>query len=178
MIKRIFATGLLLTLPLFFTLTGCFERTDQSENQEQEILAVGLYQSLQPQIEIAGNWDYYNGTVDTTQQGTMSISNSMITQVDILWGTPPLSALIVEFDNNRRILYGQNTSDHPYGANLFTWYKWTESGGKFYICPDLTGYQITLDEAKAEDTTLSADESNLDTGCSGWFWSRLEVPPS
>lgn len=173
---RMTAGGLLLVLSLLVPFLGCFERTGNRENQEEVILAAGIYQILQPQITIAGNWDFYDGPGGTTKSGTFFISASLITQA--YSGFDPVSARIVEFDNDRGILYGQNTADHPYEPNQFTWYKWTSSGGKFYICPDLTGYHDTLEDAKAEDYTLSADESDLNTGCSGWFWSRLEIPSS
>lgn len=178
---------------------ACSQITGTDDTIEPESLAM-LALVLAGQLQINGNFNYYNGStsyVDTcggfcsngnVKVGEYIFSNAEFTQSclnttdcgnPIPTATP---ATIFEYDNTKRILYAQLSSNHPYTPSKFTFIQWMISDGVTYICPDLNdvGNQDTLAKARdfnndgIDDYTVANDTTNINSGCAGTiFWSRL-----
>ena len=77
---------------------------------------------------------------------------------------------ITQYSNDNDYLITQNDSDNEYSPDLWSRFDWTyEGNGDLFYC------QIVFD-AQSEPAALTstgADRSDLDTGCGGFGWSRL-----
>lgn len=173
-----------------------------ASSDSDEVLAQLLGTYLLAQLQISGSWNYYNGTPSYTDTcggfcsdgnvkvGTYSFAsanfqNSCQNTKDC--GTPlpsTTNATVVEYSNERGVLYAKYDSTHPFTPNKFTFIRWISSGGYFYICPDISdvGSQDTLAKARdfnndgVEDAIAANNVSNLNGGCSGLiFWTRLQT---
>jgi len=107
------------------------------------------------ELEIVGSWvdDWDTSHVITQDDWTMATSVFNITQ----------------FDNDADFLVAQNDSDNDYNPDKWSRFDWTEDGGDLYYCQ--IAYDADDEATAAADT--SADSGDLDTGCGGFSWSRL-----
>ena len=194
--------GLLLAVMPF--LAACPGGDDPGNQDEMAVVVGALGLLALGQIQIGGNWSYYNGpssypggcggfcSSGTTKVGTYSFTNTHMTNActnTTDCGTPLpaiTNATIVEYDNAKQVLYAQYDSSHAFTPNKFTYIKWAQVGGKTYLCPDISGVGTQDTLAKAKDSNANSTEDYLETtnssdltlGCGSGliFWSRLEAP--
>jgi hypothetical protein len=103
-------------------------------------------------LEIIGTWEEsFGGVLEITSVG---------------WN----DSIIREYDNDENVVYAQNSCAAYFPAK-FSKYVYTQpTNDSFYYCTVVYD-AATLEAAKASDAT--ADEGNLDTGCSGFPWSKV-----
>lgn len=102
-------------------------------------------------LEIIGSWkDNFGSNLEITGVG---------------WN----DSIIREYDNGDNIVYAQNSCAAFFPAK-FSKYVYTEpTDDSFYYCTVVYD-AATLEAAKASDA--SADQSDLEKGCSGFPWSK------
>ena len=110
-------------------------------------------------LEIIGTWQSAYG------------GNEVITKDT--WTFTFGASTIVEYDNDKNIVYVQNSADMEYNASKFSKIVYTDiADNKFYYCTISFGNE-TLDDAKANTTEADASDPAT-TGCGGNFpWTSL-----
>ena len=198
-IKKLTILILMLMVPAL-TLSTC--KGDGDEGNEETYAAIttlaivteyATVTALATGIQIAGTWNYYNGTSEyagdsfndkgTVLQGTYSFTNAAFNYASTKYSYNQ-KGTVLEYDNANQIAYVQYSSDDAYSPNKYSWFKWTVSAadGKYYVCPDLVGVsaQDTLAKAKSDDYSAEARADKINDGCGmssqigAIFWSRLE----
>ncbi|MBI3396094.1 MAG: hypothetical protein HY042_09685 [Spirochaetia bacterium] len=98
---------------------------------------------------------------------------------------------IIQYDNAQSVYYSQIVSTWPCtsvpctqsaSVGKFGWNRWTKSAsdGKYYWCPT-TALKTTLALAQADYAAVvaspgtTADPNNLNGGCSGFAWNRMQL---
>ncbi|PJZ71178.1 hypothetical protein CH373_01280 [Leptospira perolatii] len=168
---------------LLFLLTACFETKKEEDKTSNNLLVL-----MNTIPEVSGQWNYFNGkpdyagqtspyTIDAgnISQGTYVVDATQFTSTYKTFGATVTNIRML--DNSKNVAFVQNPADAQYGPSKFMHYIWTHDGNFFYICPDLSGYKNTLEEAITSFnnlTTTQVDPSNLNGGCFGTVWSRLE----
>jgi hypothetical protein len=108
-------------------------------------------------IAIMGAWaDNWGGLHDITNDA---------------WVNGESTYAISMYDNDHGLVIAQNDAANPYNPGLWSRFDWTYDGDALYYCQ--TAY-----DAASEGEAMSAqpaDNTNLETGCGGFSWSRLYV---
>ncbi len=102
--------------------------------------------------------DYDGGHIITNQSWTMS-------------GFGASTFELMEFSNQDGWILAQNGADNDYNPGRFSRFDWTtDEQDSLWYCQ--TAYDAeTLEDARAAQP---ADREDLDTGCGGFAWSRLQ----
>ncbi|MBW7857039.1 MAG: hypothetical protein H3C43_01765 [Leptonema sp. (in: Bacteria)] len=152
---------------------------DKPEDKSAMLLAGAL---LNENFELNGHWN--DGFADHTISAGRNLANQVWGRWDFSFddnGTLTTTyAQIVEFDNNKKVVYHNTTGCTPangtYGPNCTTGYSrvvWTYSAGSLYTCTDAYG-KASLSDAKAAPNL--ADTSDIENSGCGSFnspWSLM-----
>ncbi len=110
----------------------------------------------QPQegIAVAGEWETDFGDEESIDEE--------------VWGFRDL----IEYDNDERQAVTQNPEDAEWGPGEYSRIDWTPlEGDVFYYCESVHG----LDSAQeAWEEEGEADAGDMDEGCGGFPWTRME----
>jgi hypothetical protein len=113
---------------------------------------------VQDALEIAGtyvdNWGMDHEVTQTT------------------WTTMGSSFAIAQYSNAEDWLVAHNAASNAYNPDLWSRFDWTVASDTLYYCQ--TAFDAA-DEAAAL-ATAPADRADLETGCGGYGWSRLDAP--
>ncbi|EPG74501.1 hypothetical protein LEP1GSC058_3523 [Leptospira fainei serovar Hurstbridge str. BUT 6] len=168
-------------------MSGCF--FDEKKNNDSNTTLTSLLYVANITPASSGSWFFYNGTPNyagqtnpypldagTIKEGTYVINSSKVVVTYNGYAASIMNVKLV--DNSRSVVFGQLTADAAFGANQYLYYVWTFSNGYYYVCPDLNSYKNTLQDAIADFNSLKTtqlDRTNLNGGCFGAIWSRLQT---
>ncbi len=113
-------------------------------------------------------------TLDAARQAQLAVIGHWHTQfayTEIITATEWTGTTIVEYDNDTRVAYVQNSSTPEMPIPGFSKYTWTEiQSGGFHYCTVEYGLP-TL--AAAKTSTKTVDASDLAGGCNGFEWTHM-----
>ncbi len=170
---RPFVAAILTALPL---LAGCGASGDDDDTSPEPSETPGVTPSPSPEVtptptpeptpsptpeslEIVGVYtDDWGSTHEVTEE---SWTMTMGEDVSVFH--------ITQWSNDEEFLVAQNDSSNAWNPDLWSRFDWTWSQEDLYFCQTEFG----AESEEAAVTAAGADRSDLEAGCGGFAWSRL-----